>query len=148
MQRRNSFLVWVLFLFIGVSTLYSQTYNITALVMDDLGETVPFANVILYDTTGSTMLKTEVTDLEGKFGIPNVEKGAYKLVISFIGKEDYRNQVSVENDMDLGILTMNSSGIEIETAIVTAKRSLVEVKADKTVFNVEGTINSVGENGL
>ncbi|MBK8052650.1 MAG: outer membrane beta-barrel protein [Saprospiraceae bacterium] len=37
---------------------------------------------------------------------------------------------------------------QLEEVVVTAQRALIEVKADRTVFNVQGTINSAGENGL
>jgi len=43
---------------------------------------------------------------------------------------------------------MGSSAIELETAVISAKRAMVEVKPDRTVFNVQGTINSIGDNGL
>jgi len=54
----------------------------------------------------------------------------------------------VDKDVDLGTLSLVMAGVEIETAVVVARRALVEVKADKTVFNVEGTINSAGENAI
>ncbi|HHS95044.1 MAG TPA: TonB-dependent receptor, partial [Phaeodactylibacter sp.] len=38
--------------------------------------------------------------------------------------------------------------IELQEATVTATRALVEVKADRTVFNVQGTINAVGEDAI
>ena len=48
----------------------------------------------------------------------------------------------------LGALTFESSAVELETATVTASRAMVEVKPDRTIFNVEGTINSAGDDGL
>ena len=38
--------------------------------------------------------------------------------------------------------------MELAEATVVAKRALVEIKPDRTVFNVQGTINAIGDNGL
>ncbi len=73
--------------------------------------------------------------------------GSYLVKTSFIGLDDKEIQVDVKNEnIDLEVIELVVSGVELETAVVTARRALVEVKADRTVFNVEGTINSAGEN--
>lgn len=128
--------------------LFGQGFTLKGKVINSDEEAVPFANVILFDKAEKEMMKTGVTSLKGDFVLPNVERGDYRLVISFIGLEDLKNDLKLTEDIDLGPLKMKTSGVQIETAVVTAKRALVEVKADKTVFNVEGTINSVGDDAL
>jgi TonB-dependent starch-binding outer membrane protein SusC len=41
--------------------------------------------------------KTLITDKDGAFSLKNVPDGEYELVISFVGYENYRTRVSVEN---------------------------------------------------
>jgi len=113
-------------------------------------EPVIYSNVILYKTSDSSLYKVEATSDSGYFKFNQVAPGSYILVASYVGLEDIRmnDLVVAEEAIDLGTLTMESNSVELETAVVTAQRALVEVKPDRTVFNVEGTINSTGDDGL
>jgi iron complex outermembrane receptor protein len=125
--------------------------NIKGQVQDADGMAVPYANVALYLKEDNSLTKVETTDDAGIFQISRVAPGTYDLVVTYLGMPDLRreNLSLKEGDLiDLGVVTMEPSGIELETATVTATRALVEIKPDRTVFNVQGTINAVGENGL
>ena len=110
---------------------------------------VPYANVALYAAADSALVKVETTGDDGAFLISNVGAGEYRLVATYLGSPDLERTVSAaDRDLDLGVLRMAPAGVELAEATVTATRSLVEVKPDRTVFNVQGTINAVGQNGL
>jgi outer membrane receptor protein involved in Fe transport len=114
-------------------------------------EPVMFANVVLYSAIDSSLIKVETTNENGAFTISNLSNGNYFLEVSYVGMEDYLADKLVIQDgnaIELPQIVMIASGIELETATVTARRAIVEVKADRTVFNVQGTINSTGDNGL
>ncbi len=139
-----------LFIFL-VFQMHSQTATVIGQLLGPEGTGVIYANIALYDTADSTLVKVETSDETGVFIISGLNNGAYKLNVSFIGLEDYEStafSISESETRDLGTIKMNSSSIELETAIVTAKRAIVEIKSDRTVFNVQGTINSSGDNGL
>lgn len=57
-------------------------------------------------------------------------------------------QLSADETLDLGVLSFAPQAVELQQATVTATRALVEIKPDRTVFNVQGTINSVGSNAI
>jgi len=129
--------------------LVAQTSLIKGKLMDDQGEEVSFANVVLYTAAENNMLKAEISDMDGRFILSDISPGEYYIEISFLGLEEKRIDLNpMESEIDLGMIELKTEGIQIETAVVTAKRALVEVKADKTVFNVEGTINSAGEDAI
>ncbi|MBT8229916.1 MAG: TonB-dependent receptor [Bacteroidia bacterium] len=112
---------------------------------------VLFANVILYEATDSSLVKVETSDEAGDFKFNAVEGGDYFLSASYIGLGDVQiDQVKVSgtDPLDLGLIKFESASVQLETAVVTATRSIVEVKPDRTVFNVQGTINSIGDNGI
>ncbi len=131
---------------------FAQAYSqsLSGKLADELGEPIIYANVVLLQSSDSTIVKIETTDEDGLFKFTSLELGSYNVQASYIGLEDYNQERIIidSNDKDLGLLEMSTSGIELETAIVTARRALVEVKADRVVFNVEGTVNSAGDNGL
>jgi iron complex outermembrane receptor protein len=143
----------LLFLALGLvlSTGASAQGIIKGQVQDAEGAAVPFANVALYLAEDASLIKVETTDDAGIFQMTQVAAGEYDLVVTYLGMPDLRKEgIVMEGDglMDFGVLTMDPAGIELETATVTATRALVEIKPDRTVFNVQGTINAVGENGL
>jgi iron complex outermembrane receptor protein len=96
------------------------------------------------------MVKVESSDMDGKFKFQNIESGSYYMVASYVGYDDLTPKtIDLNNlDQDLGILQMAPSSVQLETAVVKARRALIEVKPDRMVFNVEGTINSAGDNAL
>lgn len=128
----------------------AQNSTITGSLADDSGKPVEFANVVLY-TPDSTIVKVETTDETGAFSIANVKAGNYFLETTCISYENFvlpNLEVISGQDLDLGQLKMSVAAVELETAVVSATRALVEIKPDRTVFNVQGTINSAGDNGL
>lgn len=115
------------------------------------GEPVGFATVALYSHADSTLAKAETSMEDGSFALQNLAEGNYYLLARFLGFQD----LQVENialaggrDETLGELTFASGAFELEEAVVVEKRNLIEVKADRTTFNVQGTINAAGSNGM
>lgn len=144
---RISLAILLLSLIFGIN---SSAQSITGSLSDNNGEPVIYANVVLSTTADSSIVKIETTDEIGQFKFSEISNGEYYLEASYVGMADYlSNEITLgSEDINLGTLTMRNSGIELETAVVTARRALVEVKADRVVFNVEGTVNSAGDNGL
>lgn len=66
-------------LVLSVGFVVAQTTKASGVVLDDTGETVPGASVVVKGTTVGT-----ATDVDGKFSL-NVPEGKNTLVISFIG---------------------------------------------------------------
>lgn len=130
--------------------LRSGEYVIKGQVQDADGLAVAFANVALYDLTDNKLVKVETTDDAGLFRLEGVADGNYNLVVTYLGAPDLRlENIAVKNGtLDLGVLQLQPAAVELAEATVTATRALVEIKPDRTVFNVQGTINAVGDNGL
>jgi len=120
-------------------------------VQDSDGLGVAFANAALYNAADSTLYKVEVTDDAGLFRFAGLRAGRYFLKITYVGAADLwvpDLELGAEEALDLGVLTFASTAVDLVEATVTASRALVEIKPDRTVFNVEGTINSVGADAL
>ena len=131
--------------------LNAQDASLSAKLMDTNGEAVMYANVVLYDSKDSSVVKISSSDDQGDFLISGLNTGEYYLQCSYVGLDDLTQdgiEISKGEKKDLGALSMSSSSVELETAVVTARRAIVEVKSDRTVFNVKGTINSSGDNAI
>ncbi|MEM6395293.1 MAG: TonB-dependent receptor [Bacteroidota bacterium] len=149
-QAKWIFLSLFTFFWIG-SSVFAQTSTISGRLLDQEEGPVIFANVALYTAADSSLAKVETSDQEGQFNMLGVAAGNYYLVASYLGAPDLVKtglDLAEGEDMAMGDLQFGAATVELETAVVTARRALVEIKPDRTVFNVEGTINSAGSNAL
>jgi len=147
----KSLLLSTLFSFLFINVSYSQSSSIKGVLQDTDGYPVMYANIALYTSSDSSLVKVETSDEEGSFLLAGLNSGSYWIQTSFVGLSDYQREVQLLGDaeeLDLGFIGLTAEGVELETAVVTARRAIVEVKSDRTVFNVQGTINSSGDNGL
>ncbi|PHN07055.1 TonB-dependent receptor [Flavilitoribacter nigricans] len=133
---------------LGIS---AQTAGISGKLTENSGSAVPFANVVLYRLADSALVKVETTDESGVFRFRQLPADRYRLEATYVGFANLNRsdiELKAGQDLELGTLTFASQAVELETATVRAQRVLVEVKPDRTVFNVEGTINSAGGDGM
>ncbi len=131
--------------------LQAQNASITGILQDDQEEPVQFSNIILYQSADSSLVKVEPSDEEGKFRFNGLNAGNYYLVATYVGLADLKKtDLILTNDqtLELGVLAFQATTIELAGATVTATRAMVEVKPDRTVFNVQGTINSTGSDAI
>lgn len=139
-----------LFLFLA-AIVQAQTSSIKGQLKDADGAPVVFANVALFNVADSLLQKVETTDEAGQFQLRGLKAGNYSLTATFVGLSDFRKDGITLTDgqtLDLGSLAFPAAAVELATATVTTTRSMVEVKPDRTVFNVDGTINSAGSDAL
>ncbi len=144
-------LIFTFLLSFAVQFLFAQSAVIQGQLQEPSGAAVEFANIALYNASDTTLVKVETSDETGIFKIRSIKAGTYFLTASIVGFSDLTKtdiQLTADQQLDLGVLTFASSSVEMEEVTVTASRALVEVKPDRTVFNVEGTINSTGENAI
>lgn len=134
---------------LGFNLLNAQS-KITGELLDNNNEAIIYANVLLQSEDNTTLVKAETTDADGKFTIAGIPAGSYNVAISYVGLADELIPVNLADgeEKNLGTIAMKASSVELETAVITAKRAMVEVKPDRTVFNIQGTINSTGDNAL
>jgi len=140
-----------LLFFLSCLTIHSQTASVQGQLQSAGGEPILFANVALHHAADSSIAKVETTDEAGIFKLRGLSAGTYFLVATYVGMPDLQKPeilLQKEQQLDLGILVFSSSTVELTQATVTANRALVEVKPDRTIFNVQGTINSTGSDAI
>ena len=85
----------------------SQANSVTGTVVDETGEPMIGVSVVIDGTPSGA-----VTDLEGRFSIPNVTKGA-TLVVSYIGYQKQRVKVTDSRELNLRLVPDNQSLDEV-----------------------------------
>jgi len=134
-----------------LATAQSQTATLSGVVEDPEAAPIAYGNIVLYQALDSTMIKVEVTGEAGAFTITNIAPGDYWLDISYVGLPPFRSKafkLAQGEHKTLGTIRMEAESAELEEVVVTASKPLVELKAGKMVFNVQESVNAVGNNAL
>lgn len=138
-------LLWLLLLIGGVS--FGQNSSvISGKISDEKKEGVPGVTVELRRETDSVLIKVTITDIQGNYSLEGIRAGRYFIKASLIGFTSYRSKTFdfEGSNKTLAEVSLNTSAVELKAAEVSAIRPLIEVKADKTIFNIENTINTTG----
>lgn len=144
----------IIFLFLfGVVGFAQQTVKISGKVIES-GTNLPMEYSIVYiqNTQNSSSVFGGTTDQNGNFSI-DVPKAEYSIRIDFMSFKSYETTVSVQENTNLGTISLESDSQMIEGIEVIAERSTVEMRLDKRVYNVGqdmivkgGTISDVLDN--
>ena len=69
----------------GFFAAYAQNGEISGKVIDENGEGVPVANVVLVDNKGVATGRGGTTDFDGNYSIKPLTPGKYNLQVSYVG---------------------------------------------------------------
>lgn len=148
-QLKMRKLVTVLTGFILMATA-STAQQITGTVKDDQGKALDKSTVSLLNAKDSSVVKLAVTKNDGGFALTAPKAGSYLISSTHVGYDPLYSKVFdvASGDVNLGSLNMVKSSGSMAGVVVTSKKPMIEVKADKTILNVEGTINATGNDAL
>lgn len=130
---------------------FRVTGKIEGKVVGTEGEALSFANVLLYQTSDSAMVKAEFTEDDGSFVLSNIAAGTYWINVTYVGLPEKNTKVFEVLDgqvLTLPNIQLTSEGVDLTEVVVRSTRPIVEVHADKTVFNVDGSINATGNDAM
>lgn len=109
-------------------------------------EPLPFANVILKDTSNSIITGT-TSSYEGLFELKCQPK-SYILEVSYLGYKTWTQNILVKKSINIGDIILEENNQGLEEVVITAEKRVIERKIDRLVFNVEKSIATTGGNGL
>ena len=129
----------------------AQTGALTGRVVDADSELpLPTASVAIWEIAGadSTLVTGVTADIEGGFRIESVPAGTYDVVASFVGYDPVRREdVTVgAGETDLGAFALAPSAATIDEVRVTAERTQVQTRIDRTVYDTADDPVSEGGN--
>jgi len=137
---------------LSASAIFAQSPSqITGQINDNNGKAIAAATIMLQAAKDSSLVKTAVTDSKGNYEILLIKPGRYFVSSTVVGMQKAVSaafEVKENENTTAPALTMQPATKELSAVTVVAQKPMVEVKADKTILNVEGTINAVGNDGL
>lgn len=145
-MRKIGLLITSCFLMMSV---FAQ--QVTGNVKDEQGKALSNSTVSLLNAKDSSVVKLAASNSNGSYVFNGIKAGQYIVSMSYIGYATVYSspfEYSGTGDLTVPALQVSKMTGELKNVVVTSKKPMVEVKADKMVMNVEGTINAVGNDAL
>ncbi len=149
MNYPRCFQVILLISYLMAQSLMAQ---VTGLVVDEAGQPVEAANVLIMRLPDTTLVKGQVSDRAGSFVFNSLSQGEYLTQIRMVGYETYVSAPyqwkGPGTEIALGKLALTLRPIEADVVEITAERQLFEQKIDRLVVNVSNSITAAGNTAL
>ncbi|GHB46054.1 TonB-dependent receptor [Mongoliitalea lutea] len=129
----------------------TELSTISGKVVDEKGQSVPFANVALVEFATGNLLTGDVTQEDGSFEIESIHAGKMLLVISSIGYQTFKSEpfdLAPGTTKSFDAIRVSEEMGNLQEVTVKASRPEIIVEADKTTVNVEGTVLAEGNTAL
>lgn len=122
--------------------------KISGYVVDSsLTSAIEYATIALFDKKTKQPVDGTIADEKGKFTLTKIAEGDYYILVRFIGYGDKTIEnikIKKGEDLDLGVIKLATSAIELDAVNVTGEKSLIEEKVDRLVYNAEKDLTSRG----
>lgn len=142
----------LLFTFLtGILCLSTQAQQIKGVVKDEQGKLLSGATAALKKVKDSSVVKLNATNADGRYEFVGIQPGQYFVNVTHVGhapKNSLSFEVSGEGAISAPEVLLGKVTGNMKEVVVNSKKPMIEVKADKTVLNVEGSINAVGQDAL
>ena len=131
---------------------FAQTANITGKTSTENKSPLSFVTVSLLKKSDSSLVKVAVSNEAGSFTMDNITSGNYLLKFTNVGFEQMFFPIDslqfTSNSIDIKNVVLIKTVQSLTTHTVIAKKPMIEVKADKMIFNVESSINATGSDAF
>lgn len=141
---------FLLLIFFVSLTITSRAQQVSGYVKDEQGKGLDGVSVILKKIKDSAIVKISVTNTAGKYEYASIADGGYFINVVHIGFAPANSSgFSMQgNNITVPDLLLRGNTKALGEVVVSSKKPMIEVKADKIVMNVEGSVNAVGQNAL
>ena len=127
------------FLFISTSLLHSQNNKVIVTgTITDSETNIPleYATISVFNVNSEKAVNGVISDSNGEFSI-ELNKGNYDFKVEFISfKIKYYRNITVNDPLDLGTVELSIDENMLEEIEVIGEKTEIEIKLDKTVYNI------------
>ena len=140
-----------------LSAVFSQGFSqyrktVTGIVKDNKGNGLIGVSVSLLKAKDSSLVKVGVSEKDGSFEINTNSAGSFLLSYNTLGFAKQYSKVfdlTTADSYTAATVSLSVAANKLEEVTVTStKKPMIEVKADKMVFNVESSINATGSDAM
>ncbi len=143
MRTRTLLIIFLL----CVVTSFAQN-TIKGKIVDDENQPLEAAVISLINAPDKKFLKAALSNDKGLFSIEGVKKGTYEIKISTLGFKESSREIELTKSINLGTIQLQTESENLEEVVIKTEKPMVQVLSDKTVFNIQNTINAAGDSGF
>ncbi|MDQ7948139.1 MAG: carboxypeptidase-like regulatory domain-containing protein, partial [Pedobacter sp.] len=144
-------LTLLLFLLNIAAFAHTKMGTIGGLVVDEQSKPMDYVTVGLFKASDSTLVKTALTNPDGKFEFSNIGTGNYYIKTNMMGYAIFKSKtfaLSEGQDLKLDNIRLLATSKALNAVNVTGTKPLIERRTDKMVMNVENSSILVGSTAL
>lgn len=125
-------------------------YTVSGQLNDTTGKLADAATAVLVNAADSAVIKMTLADEQGRYLLEKIPDGSYRLWVTMIGYTDYKSDIIqvAGKDVNLPVISLRASRDVLQEVSITARKSFVERKVDRTVVNVDALIANAGTTAL
>lgn len=125
--------------------------QVSGITQDEQGKPLAGSSITLKKSKDSSVVKLGISNSAGSYEFTDIPAGYYFISISHVGYVTRNSpffETKAEGLTKAPILLLTKASAELKEVVVTSHKPPVEVKADKIILNVEGSVNAVGQDAL
>jgi len=131
-----------------VSQLSAQDINIVSGRVTDeaTGEDLPYASISVH-TPEDALVGGAISDEEGRFYVRGLEKGSYKVTVSFLGYTSREVPLLIgelNRIFDLGRIELEAKPETLDEVTITARAEVVSANLDRQTFRMDENLVQAG----
>jgi outer membrane receptor protein involved in Fe transport len=136
------FLLSVITFLLSLGTAYAvtgNTWTVKGLVKSkSCNQPLEFATIALYTTDSNKLVQGCVSDSLGCYSMTDVPDGGYRLVISYIGCDDIKKDLSVKGNTTVPVVYVNDgASTSLQEVVVKGHKSAFVQHIDRNVYDVK-----------
>ncbi len=143
--------ILVLLLAFSQQSMAQAPAKVSGKVTDNKNKALSAVTISLLQASDSSLVKADVSNASGQFELAANKAGKYLLSYTLVGfTKTYSEAFDLKENESFTAkeIALAPSAVKLQGVTVTSKKPMIEVKADKTIFNVEASINATGSNAL
>ncbi|MFY0603493.1 MAG: TonB-dependent receptor [Flavobacteriaceae bacterium] len=117
-------------------------------VIDDEKNSLEAVVVSLINAQNQKFIKAALTNEAGLFSISNIKNGKYLIKISSLGYKETVKEFELNKSINFGTIQLLTETENLDEIVIKSEKPMVQVLADKTIFNIQNTINAAGDSGF
>ncbi len=150
-MKQKQLLITAFSLFTTLAGFAQNFSKISGQIKDNNGNGVAAATVMLHHAKDSALAKTAVSNSAGNYELLAIKPGNYFISTSVAGMIKSSSaiiEVKENENATVAAIILLPAAKSLQGVTVTSQKPMIEVRADKTILNIEGTINAVGNDAL
>ncbi|MBZ4034657.1 TonB-dependent receptor family protein [Flavobacterium sp. 17A] len=135
----------LIFLLLPLFCIAQKDIKVNGKVTDEKAP-IAWTDVVILNQEGKIINGT-TTKEDGSFELL-LNKGFFKIKINPMGYSEFEKDITIEKDSDLGVIILKESMTSLGEVVIQSRKSTVEQKIDRLVYNVENNVTNVGGDAL